>query len=269
MKKMYCSYALLIALFVCALFSCKKIPPQYVCDTPVKKITAYDSTGANSYVREYAYDQQARITSVSESRTGRHGPETIVIGVVYNANSSIHQVVINGTTADYAYINDTLRTISSTLFNVLQNPMYFLYRTPAHDRVPDIFVTPMGFKSTETSYFLHPGAPADVDSLVEGVYDRGPDEHRYLYTKSNLVNPEYAFFTASRLYHYYNHGYWALTAEPESSNKHLPSGIDHWRNDTHFPLGSFTYEKDKCGRVIKAWRTENGVKKLWKLYEYY
>ncbi|WP_143305056.1 hypothetical protein [Chitinophaga vietnamensis] len=269
MKKCTCliPVCLLVAF---TFFACKRVPPEYNCKMPLKKVTAYDTvSGGISYVRQYIYDQQARVDSVIEDDYTTHGQFTSRYHLHYNNKNRVDTIYISPYGYKISLYFDSLGRAASYMSPDLVAAGYafsFNYAPQWPQPIPTYTLSSGNTKGVTTSYFLD--AQQNLVKLITGTYYAGMvtvDIYQYIY--SNVSNPEYNSFMAAR---FYDIKLGPLTTDPSMLSPVLAAHRDlKYAYATTTAATDYVYEKDACGRVRKAYVTAGGMKKLWKIYEYY
>jgi hypothetical protein len=270
-----CMLLMAYALSLC-LYSCKKIPPQYVCSTPVKTVTVYDTVNSTlSFVRHYTYDQQGRVDSIVDTENNGHGNGTTAYIMFYDAQSHLTNVRLIGSgTYDirYSAVNGVISGIASPLF-IATNYAYSFSRNVQwyNGTTVGLLISNGHSKLKEIAYFTNSLHPADADSIITSARSlNSVEESKFYYTYSSQKNPEYTAFNTGWFYAYSINQHYALQYDPAASSLHLPSSGYHFLlRQSPSAVTSYSFTKDRCGRITKVYATQNGIQKLWKIYAYY
>jgi YD repeat-containing protein len=268
---------LMAYVLACTLYSCKKIPPQYVCNTPVKTVTVYDTTNSTlSFERRYTYDQQGRVDSIIDTENNGHSTGTLTYIMTYDAQNHLTNVRLIGlaNTYDIQYrsVNGLISGISSSLF-IATNYAYTFRRNVQWytGAMAGLLISNESSKLKEIAYFTNTLHPADPDSIITSARSSNtPEESKYYYTYSNQLNPEYTAYNNGWFYAYSINQHYALQYDPAATSLHLPSSSHHaLLYQLPSAVTSYSFTKDRCGRVTKVYATQQGAQKLWKIYTYY
>ncbi|MCW3463403.1 hypothetical protein [Chitinophaga nivalis] len=267
---------LLTALSFLLLYGCVKHPGFPPINGLVKKVTTYDlQSGKIIRERHYTYNQQHLVDTLIEIgfNDGVHGFwRTMTMN--YDAKNFLQWLTVDvhpgPAYVSYTYWQDTLRYFSSELFPVTVSNNTFYYREYRRDRLADIFSTSHTPFYQDCSYYLNPQHRDDADSIIVGSYQDWPDETKYTYTRSAIVNPDYRIFRDARFFEYRTNGINILSdLQPGDANKHLPLSVSRQRlSRPDVTVTNYSYEKDQWGRVIKAYELVNGTPKLYKTFTY-
>jgi len=274
----YPGMLLMAYVLICSFYSCKKIPPQYVCSTPVKTVTVYDTTSSTlTFERRYTYDQQGRVDSIIDTENNGHGTRVLAYVMTYDAQQHVTNVrligLINGTyDIQYRSANGLISAISSSLFTATNYAYTFGRNVQWYTgATASLLISNGNSKLKEIAYFTNTLHPADADSIITSGRSSGtPEESKYYYTYSNQLNPEYTAYSNGWFYAYSINQHYALQYDPAASSLHLPSSSHNaLLHQSPSGITSYSFTKDRCGRVIKVYAIQQGVQKLWKIYTYY
>jgi hypothetical protein len=263
--------------FTYSLNSCKKIPPQYACSTPVKTVTVYDTTSSIvNFERRYTYDQQGRVDSIIDLENNGHSTGTLTYIMSYDTQNQLTNVrllgLANAYDIQYRSSNGLISGIASALF-VASGYAYTFGRNEQWytGATVGLLISNASSKLKEIAYFTNTLHPTDPDSIITSARSSGaPEESKYYYTYSNQLNPEYTAYNNGWFYAYSINQHYALQYDPAASSQHLPSFSHNWLlHQSPSGVTSYSFTKDRCGRVTKVYAIQNGVQKLWKIYTYY
>lgn len=278
MKALRYPCMLLVAYaFTSSLYSCKKIPPQYVCSTPVKTVTVYDTTSNTlSFERRYTYDQQGRVDSIIDIENNGHGTDSLIYIMTYDVQNHLTNVRLIGlpNTYDIQYrsVNGLISGIASSLFTATNYAYTFGRNVQWYTgATAGLLISNGNSKLKEIAYFTNTLHPTDADSIITSGRSSGAlEESKYYYTYSNQLNPEYTAYNNGWFYAYSINQHYALQYDPAASSMHLPSSSQNWLlHQSPSGVTSYSFTKDRCDRVTKVYATKQGVQKLWKIYTYY
>lgn len=263
--------------FTCSLYSCKKIPPQYVCSTPVKTVTVYDTTSnVLSFERRYTYDQQGRVDSIIDTENNGHGSSALTYIMTYDVQNHLTNVRLLGLVGtydiQYRAVNGLISGIASSLFTATNYAYTFNRNVQWYTgATAGLLISNGSSKLKEIAYFTNTLHPNDPDSIITSARSSNtPEESKYYYTYSNQLNPEYTAYNNGWFYAYSINQHYALQYDPAASSLHLPSsGHQSLLHQSPTAVTSYTFTKDRCGRVTKVYASQQGVQKLWKIYTYY
>lgn len=277
MKALRYPCMLLMAYAFICFYSCKKIPPQYVCNTPVKTVTVYDTASSTlSFERRYTYDQQGRVDSIIDIENNSHGTGPLTYIMTYDVQNHLTNVRLIGLVGtydiQYRSVNGLISGISSPLF-VATNYAYTFSRNVQWytGATAGLLISNGSSKLKEIAYFTNTLHPTDADSVITSARSSNtPEESKYYYTYSNELNPEYTAYNNGWFYAYSINQHYALQYDPAASSLHLPSSSHHLLlHQSPTAVTSYNFTKDRCGRVTKVYAIQQGVQKLWKIYTYY
>ncbi|NLR80263.1 hypothetical protein [Chitinophaga eiseniae] len=277
MKRFHPFLSLAATTYLLFTFSCSKIPPQYACNTPVKRVTVYDTaTGIISFVRHYTYTSQLQVDSIIDTENSHHPTVPTIYVMQYNVQHQLTNVQFSGPggvyNIQYNYANGNISGIASPLFVATNYAYSFIRNIPWYNgSTPTLLVSNGHSKLREIAWFMNANTPANADSIITSSrYQNSVQESRYYYTYSQQLNPEYEAFRAGWFYAYSINQHFPLQSDPAATSLHLPASSSNllWSMPPS-SITTYSFVKDHCGRVIKVYAQQNGATRLWKSYQYY
>lgn len=265
-------YAMLLFLSIFLICACKKTPLPLPL-MQVKKIVAYEPGGLQvRYVREYSYNIAGKTAMLKQTDFNVQPRSFRFFYSIANKRlDSVHLEAV--TTSPVWYSFDTTGRLIS-FFGPSFLPFFGVtvrYNIPYHPAgggdVAQLIARADGVKSIrQTAYFVN--GSDDAYKIIKGNYYMISDENIYQFTFTDIDNPERAVFRTSLIADYPTIGT-ALVQEPELISAHLPA-TSTWQHNTgpFEPTVTYAYDRDRYGRVIKAFIVKDGSRLLIKEYVY-